>query len=1275
MTTLAYGPNDLPIFTTALRAAAPAVRGDGTSTALLSNGAAVLLWGTSFNGVSRKATVGQALLLVPITNPVAGSTTISAQLLAAPFDVTTTWQGKPGTTGTVVSQTLSSPPAGTVVTLDVTSLIAGAVAAGSFPGLQLSVTAGADVTVSTAVSATVTFTQQLAAPTGLAPNGAVGVSKPMLSGFPADTKQVRIQIDASPTGFGSPDWQSGTQDVAAPQYDLATSSYPGGGLAVDQWWIASVNNGGGWSDYSDPIKFTFIPLPALAITGPNAQFPYVTDPSPTFTWTFSGQVAYRVYVTLVADGDKTVIWDSGRVESTAHSVTMPNGNLTDRRQYRVWVRCWDGQDRAAVPGAQDYAQSAQVFTFTETAGVPPFNSLLVDQVSTSPVVRVQGFRLAGPPDRILIWRDDVLLDDVDPADIADAGTGGYTYDDYTAEPNVSHTYYMEAVSNGNASTTGPQVSIIPVVAGVWLTDKLRQLMVLIVAESWGLTAEDQATAWQGLGQRNENTRTTALGYLKGTLSGVLCFDPASGRSGRSFRSDLNAMRTSPNDLITVHAGALAFKATVGDVSYGPDPDRSDPDRFAVSMTLKQQDDMTVAVPLPPPTGGVDVTPDKVYDWTDQPDGTAIAVGQADVTASAGSPVRHTSASIHTGVRGWSGGSITRPVTNPNSFTLERYFTVPAAGSLTSSWSIFTGKNPASTPNQPFDVRLRTGGTIDIKWQDGSIADTAGLLWKSFAGKPCRALMRVERNPDLGTNSVDVWLTFDWHIEDALPQTEMHAVLPGDQAVNYGLGSPSVGVAVSSELERVWWTAIQASPYGAPLPQPPLKSLDLRIGGSTGTSMVIAASVWGTDAVPVSSSDLIGLNRATNAAMTTGLTSLTAAVRDANAFRRWVDSGLTAGTTYYYQLTKNGSPVGVVHKAKASAAAGAVATLTRAVGGCQQSPPASSAAFDDIVAWAPDAFIHLGDDTYPDDLDTFTATHCKWYTASMTDPALQSVQQVMRVEKVISDHDDNGGSTPEGNAPTYNDPVTATSLLAWASSVPMLMADTRSPKRGRYTSRVAGNIREIFLDTRSMDRTNQIGGDPNDPAATMLGATQLSWLHGEFVAAAAAHQLSVIYTDPSFRGTIVEGDGMTGGRIDVSYSDKWPAYAYERAVIITDAQATLRKTAGSPNLIVIASDSHACQQDDGALTGDGIACFVCGPLHQNIHAHFVDSYQVGGVPRTYPANAADSGRLPSKMMYQRFTFAEAPAGTVTLTVTARNCTPKDPGAPYSIWPDYVRSYTL
>jgi phosphodiesterase/alkaline phosphatase D-like protein len=375
------------------------------------------------------------------------------------------------------------------------------------------------------------------------------------------------------------------------------------------------------------------------------------------------------------------------------------------------------------------------------------------------------------------------------------------------------------------------------------------------------------------------------------------------------------------------------------------------------------------------------------------------------------------------------------------------------------------------------------------------------------------------------------------------------------------------------------------------------------------------------------------------------------------------SGLSPATRYYHQLTdtprsQGPRPIGTVSAFSTLRPVGVASTIRLAVGCCQHNDAPVTRAFDDIVAWAPDRVMHLGDLGYPNDLSTNPATHMNNWAESCAHPGVHAVQSIACMDYIVSDHDTNG--TGQSNRPNYRDPVTAANIEAWSQVVPARMTQGKGQALCRYRSEVEGNVRFIKLDTRSLDKTDTVSKstDPRSSKATMLGSTQLRWLQSQIDEAAAQRQLVVLFSDCAWNGT------SPGPPIPMTYSDKWPSYIYERD-LISDYAAR----AGA-RMIILYGDSHGLQQDDGTHEKNGFASIGVGPLDSPLHMHYQDSNQWN-----YPAGITEGGGpYRDAQHYVRLTISQAATSQpILVKAEARDCSVAT-GGPLTVR-TMVKTYTF
>lgn len=598
--------------------------------------------------------------------------------------------------------------------------------------------------------------------------------------------------------------------------------------------------------------------------------------------------------------------------------------------------------------------------------------------------------------------------------------------------------------------------------------------------------------------------------------------------------------------------------------------------------------------------------------------------------------------------------ITRATPNTAQGAISVYFMVP--GTLPDGSSIFTFKTPAL--DNPIDVRLRTKGVIDVKVAGiDDPVDTSTHLW--VKGKWARCDVTWQWDAVSGFMDADIYLYLRGNGEYSDADSILHVGEVTTSPTNYSHGAPNPSDPVMFEVERVWETRVIPGPYGNPPPAPPLNPAMTAVRPGVATNDTIHIAVYTGDR---SVSDVIGLNVSTDSGMA-GPTLHSLGVHDAAGMNKLVLAGLTPNTRYYHQAVVNGTPVGAICSLKTTQVAGTPCTIKRAVGGCQQSPPASLVAFKDMTgandAWVAQRIVHLGDDTYPEPsaLTDDPISHEISYAQAMCDSwSLFVAAAGLGLNKEISDHDCN--NTAGGNASNFNDPTTIASIAAWDIAVPAPMADIRVPKHARYWSEVEGNVRFVYLDGRTIDRTDtrKTGVAPDAVDSVMIDPIQENWLYDEATLAAAAGQMLIVFSDTAFLGVSPFDPPPAGNGIPVTYSDKWASYTVQRDRIDLTLASIMPITTGHPNVEIWSSDSHALQY---GVSANGIKCRTCGPFDQNLHAHYQSSYT-----RTYPANTkgdtqtGGTGNLTAqRQQYMRMDIVESPAGTFTVTAGMRDCSPK------------------
>lgn len=445
-----------------------------------------------------------------------GSHTLSVERVAARWaEGTLSWNRRPAVAGAAVTEVISGSPAqGTLVEVDVTSVIQAAAAGSPWFGLRLSLDTSAAVRrffSSEAAAAeyhpelVVEWSRAPLAPVDLRPSGnrAVSLAKPVLTwrfrdreGDTQSEAQVQIDNDA---GLGSPLFDSGWVSTTDSQLDLADTAF--GGLAeadVRYWRVRVKDEHGLESPWSDISQFRRVSKGTLTIDNPGATTDETTPPIET---TLTGQSQTQIRHILEEDdgtGRFVEVYRRRRVAApagsgTPYAINLPEGVIRRfGRDYRLTVDSWDGVDRVATPGDPVPTTEQLVFELVGTPAVTAPTNVAVDQEDDgSPGVIVTWDRATAPDYFAVIVDGEILDDRIDPAE---ASTGGTSYRAviYSMDPNVAQTVEVRAVEdNGgvlqfsNADAADP---FTPVHFGIWLVDTEQEAQYLPLERGKALEA-------------------------------------------------------------------------------------------------------------------------------------------------------------------------------------------------------------------------------------------------------------------------------------------------------------------------------------------------------------------------------------------------------------------------------------------------------------------------------------------------------------------------------------------------------------------------------------------------------------------------------------------------------------------------------------------------------------------------------------------------------------------------------------------------------------------
>ena len=307
----------------------------------------------------------------------------------------------------------------------------------------------------------------------------------------------------------------------------------------------------------------------------------------------------------------------------------------------------------------------------------------------------------------------------------------------------------------------------------------------------------------------------------------------------------------------------------------------------------------------------------------------------------------------------------------------------------------------------------------------------------------------------------------------------------------------------------------------------------------------------------------------------------------------IAEGLSPSAAYYYRFLCGGqtSPVGRTRTAPAHNASlaslrfGVVSCANWAVG--HFAPYRYLASRDDL-----DAVIHLGDYIYegspspgdlrvvvpPHELETL-ADYRQRHASYKTDPHVQAVHARHPMIATWDDHEaaDNAWS---GGSPSH-DPATegpwavrmAAAHQAYFEWMPVRVHGTRLFRRLRF-----GTLADLtMMDLRSY-RTQQPAPGAEDPAGTILGATQRAWVVDGIARGKPAWNLfgnSVMFAPlkvpvlPPAHATVVSRMLADQPQATTVNTDQWDGYAADRRVLVDAIRAQ-----GRSNSVFLTGDIHS-----------------------------------------------------------------------------------------------------
>lgn len=538
-----------------------------------------------------------------------GSVTLSVKRLAAKFTASkVTWTNFPATAGTAISLTKSSAAKGTLWEFDVTTLMQSVANGAAWYGFQIYAT---NATAKWLYSSNgddkyrpqleLTWSNAPYAPSVLIPNGgAVGIQKPTLQwdftdpGGDVSMQAFQLRIfstQALANANGTGDLLDTTVSSDTPEVDIDDTAY--GGLANNAtvWWRVRVQDGSGlWSQWSAVATFNRINKGTLTITNPAASpNNYVTDDTPPFSWTFTGQTQ-RAYEVLLSTptAPSTYLWRSGVITSTATAVTPPAGKITTvGSTYRLTVRIYDTQLRRTVADDQLYVEQVVDFTYNQSNTVATVTGFSVAIDAYRPKTNI-AFSRTTAPDFFVIYRDGKVIKTVQPSEVFVSGTA-YLFTDYTAQARKSHTWSVAAKTNGvtssgNPSGTGTPVLVTTVVSSLDGTNE-----VFLFNPDVEAAMAEISEAHYILGNAPPVLITQSLRGYEGTVAGVLLDNQVPGLTIDAQLAALDYFRSNPGQVLKLSWVEKTVQVVVYNVTESSIPYPNGTIDHAASMSFFQVD--------------------------------------------------------------------------------------------------------------------------------------------------------------------------------------------------------------------------------------------------------------------------------------------------------------------------------------------------------------------------------------------------------------------------------------------------------------------------------------------------------------------------------------------------------------------------------------------------------------------------------------------------------------------------------------------------------------
>lgn len=597
------------------------------------------------------------------------------------------------------------------------------------------------------------------------------------------------------------------------------------------------------------------------------------------------------------------------------------------------------------------------------------------------------------------------------------------------------------------------------------------------------------------------------------------------------------------------------------------------------------------------------------------DGTALVVGD-EGSAAVSNMAYETDAAVH----GAMGVRVVAGVTGALGWT------VPSSGQASVYWPGYTVAATNSVlytlrDGSSFRARLRANVTTGVY----ELTDVSNvLLASSTVGLngllPARADWRWQFNSGTSELTVEIRLFIGANVEGTVaddvigPVTYSVTTAPN----RFYIGTTTASWTIYTDTVRLYDDVVTwPEPFVASIPDPTV--VYTMVGNTTNTTARIRAKVQ--DSTVGSVKCYYSVNSDLSSPSFTAAQAV-----DANGYVTFDLTGLTGGTTYYYNfLDVDGAtetPFGTNYSFRTSTNPAGTSQLKLAISSCLQTDaPNDHSALLDIAAWNPHRFIHLGD-AYYDGVSTSTSVneHRGRWEGQIGDVAdwktlLGSVSLVY----INSDHElnpDNSDTLGSATALSFNEFYRQT-----IPSFPLVVTGTNPVSK--HQSWVDSNIRFILIDIRNTQRS--AGADTDGPSKTMLGASQLAWLLSELD---QPELLKVILCDVPWTHSANTAS---------QFQDKWCSYANERQIIADHI------TSNGINVDFFHGDSHRLSVDETHNLWGGFPYASCSSLSQDS-----GGTQYNGLfDQTYPTEGGGTIILSA---YMRVTYDWLDSDTLQRTAS-------------------------